>query len=453
VTQEPAIYFPYNVDFRGRVYPISNYLSPQGGDLSRALLTFADAKPVGSTGGAWLAIHGANCLGDTPEGAKVSKMPFAERVRWIDEHTKHICDIATDPFTHHWWADADKPLQFFAFCAEWSRFIASGRSEEFVSGLPVAQDGSCNGLQHFSALLRDEIGGKAVNLIPGDVPEDVYQRIADKVLSKLEERCAYSWFAPRWLSSGLVTRKLTKRPTMTFGYGSKKFGFRSQIIDYLRGLENFQQIKQHFTDEDGTGLLSDAASLMSELIWESLTETVVAAAQGMAWMQKAAREIVSEKGKPVIWSAPATNFPVCQEYFVVSSKQIVTMLAGKVMRPRVYEATDTIAIHKQVNAVAPNVVHSLDAAALMLTVTQAAANGLEAFGMIHDSYATVPGDCAVLAQITRQSFVRLYQSHDVIGTLYQQFMAQMEDPAKCPPPPKLGNLDVSAVLASDYFFA
>jgi DNA-directed RNA polymerase len=66
-----------------------------------------------------------------------------------------------------------------------------------VSGLPVAQDGSCNGLQHFSALLRDEIGGKAVNLIPGDVPEDVYQRIADKVLSKLEERCAYSWFAPR----------------------------------------------------------------------------------------------------------------------------------------------------------------------------------------------------------------------------------------------------------------
>jgi DNA-directed RNA polymerase len=61
VAQEPAIYFPYNLDFRGRVYPISNYLSPQGGDLSRALLTFADTKPVGSTGGA-MARHSRSQL-------------------------------------------------------------------------------------------------------------------------------------------------------------------------------------------------------------------------------------------------------------------------------------------------------------------------------------------------------------------------------------------------------
>lgn len=454
VANEEAIFFPYSLDFRGRVYPISQHLSPQGDDLSRGLLTFADTKPVGSEGGKWLAIHGANCLGDTPEGAKVSKMTFAARVQWIDERSDDICRVAADPFTHQWWVDADKPLQFFAFCVEWSKYVASGRSESFVSGLPVAQDGSCNGLQHFSALLRDDVGGKAVNLLPGDAPEDVYQRIADKVLDKLEERStAYSWHATQWLTSGLVNRKLTKRPTMTFGYGSKRFGFRSQIIEYLRGQENFQEIAKHFSDDDGMTLVSDAASLMSELIWESLNETVIAAAQGMAWMQKAAREIVAAKGKPVLWTVPATNFPVCQEYFVSNSKQIETILAGKVIQPRVYEKTDVVALHKQINAVAPNVVHSLDAAALMLTVTQAAANGVEAFGMVHDSYATVAGDAALLAQITRQCFVRLYNSHDVIGSLYQQFMAQMDDPAKCPPPPLAGNLDVSTVLVSDYFFA
>jgi DNA-directed RNA polymerase len=42
----------------------------------------------------------------------------------------------------------------------------SGRSEEFVSHLPVAFDGSCNGLQNYSMMLRDEVGGAATNLVP-----------------------------------------------------------------------------------------------------------------------------------------------------------------------------------------------------------------------------------------------------------------------------------------------
>jgi DNA-directed RNA polymerase len=452
VSAEGAIYFPYNLDFRGRVYPISNYLSPQGSDLSRALLTFADAKPLGSDGARWLAIHGANCLGDTPEGEKISKMAFADRVNWVERRSDEICRVVADPLTHSWWEKADKPLQFFAFCVEWSRYIASGRSESFLSGLPIAQDGSCNGLQHFSALLRDEVGGLAVNLVPQDTPQDIYQRVADKVLDKLEERAQWSWFAARWLTSGLVTRKLTKRPTMTFGYGSKKFGFRSQIIEFLMGLDNWQEVKTLFTDPEGKHVVGDAASLMSELIWNSLGEIVVAAADAMAWMQNAVRKVVVT-GKPVKWTVPGTAFPVEQAYFVSTSKCVETILAGRVIQPRIYADTNEIELHKQVNSVAPNVVHSLDAAALMLTVQRAAAEGVEAFGMIHDSYATVAGDCAVLAQATRQSFVKLYTANNVIGSLHAQFMEQMEKPMDCPAPPLLGDLDVSTVLASDYFFA
>lgn len=452
VAKEGAIYFPYNLDFRGRVYPISNYLSPQGNDLSRALLTFADTKAVGAAGGNWLAIHGANCLGDTPEGEKISKMTFAERIAWVERHTTAICQAATDPFAFTWWTEADKPLQFYAFCKEWNRYECSSRSETFLSGLPVAQDGSCNGLQHFSALLRDEIGGKAVNLVPMDVPQDIYQTIANKVLDKLEALAASNWFAATWLASGLVTRKLTKRPTMTFGYGSKKFGFRQQVIDNVMALENWHEIKALFTNADGKSVLGEAASLMSSLTWDSLRETVVAASDAMVWMQAAVRKVITH-GKPVHWTVPATNFPVRQEYFVNSSKHVSTILAGKVIQPRVYERTERIEIHRQANAIAPNFVHSLDAAALMLTVTSAAGEGVEAFGMIHDSYATVAGDSSVLALVTRRSFVNLYREHDVIGGLYREFLAQMDKPEDCPAPPMLGDLDVGAVLASDYFFA
>jgi DNA-directed RNA polymerase len=44
----------------------------------------------------------------------------------------------------------------------------------YVCNLPVHQDGSCNGLQHYAALGRDALGGAAVNLTPSELPQDVY---------------------------------------------------------------------------------------------------------------------------------------------------------------------------------------------------------------------------------------------------------------------------------------
>jgi len=45
-----VFYFPSNLDFRGRVYPIPPYLHHLGSDLSRGLLTFAEGKPLGERG-------------------------------------------------------------------------------------------------------------------------------------------------------------------------------------------------------------------------------------------------------------------------------------------------------------------------------------------------------------------------------------------------------------------
>ena len=53
-------------------------------------------------------------------------------------------------------------------------FALAGDPHGYVCSLPVHQDGSCNGLQHYAALGRDAAGGAAVNLIPSDRPQDVY---------------------------------------------------------------------------------------------------------------------------------------------------------------------------------------------------------------------------------------------------------------------------------------
>jgi len=48
----------------------------------------------------------------------------------------------------------------------------------YVSSLPVHQDGTCNGLQHYAALGGDAIGAQQVNLAAGDRPSDVYTHIS-----------------------------------------------------------------------------------------------------------------------------------------------------------------------------------------------------------------------------------------------------------------------------------
>ena len=55
-----------------------------------------------------------------------------------------------------------------------------------MSTLPIHQDGSCNGLQHYAALGRDDLGGKAVNLFPSNSPQDVYSKVLEIVLRDIE---------------------------------------------------------------------------------------------------------------------------------------------------------------------------------------------------------------------------------------------------------------------------
>lgn len=456
---DAAIYFPCTLDFRGRVYPVTNYLNPQGDDLAKGLLTFAEGKLLGS-GAVALALHGANKLGKTPQGLKLSKATLQERVDAIVGLTPDIERWAADPMACRGWCDenVDKPLQFYAFCVEWAAFVKlerEGRGHEFVSSLPCAVDGTCNGLQHFSALLCDPIGGAAVNVVPGERPQDIYERISDAVLRRLEQAASSNEHARLWLSSGLVDRKLAKRPTMTFGYGSKRFGFRQQLIDYVRTHDRWSELRQRDFTEDGKkpgNLLPAACGYMSGLIWDALQEIVVAASRGMQWMQEAARYVAAQ-GVCAEWTVPLTAFPVRQFYMEARSRQIETMLHGRTYKPRVYTVLPKPDLLKQSNAVAPNFVHSLDAATLMLTVNEAARRGVTSFGMVHDSYATHAADCAVLAEATREMFAQLYTDLDVIGDLSLQLSGLIGHPDDFPQPPEKGALDVTCVRQSLYFFS
>jgi DNA-directed RNA polymerase len=105
---------------------------------------------------------------------------------------------------------------------------------------------------------------------------------------------------------------------------------------------------------------------------------------------------------------------------------------------------------RAVQGSSPNFVHSMDAAAMTITITKALHEGIDSFAMIHDSYGTHAADTPVLARLIREAFVEMYTENDVLEQFRQ---AALEVVDEVPEVPAKGNLDLSRVLESDFFFA
>lgn len=472
------IYFPHNLDFRGRVYPLT-LLNPQGTDFCKSLLEFADGAPLGDSGVAWLAIQGANCYG-------LDKKPLEERIAWVYENTELILRTAKDPLTDLEWAETDSPWEFLAFCFEWADFMEQGT--DYVSHIPVAFDGSCSGIQHFSAMLKDEIGGTAVNLVPDDKVHDIYGIVAEHVkkavmkdvaegtedeLKTAEDGAEYvskgtKSLAAEWLAYG-ITRKVTKRPTMTLSYGAKKFGFTEQILE--------DTIYPHLEHHPlAFSKPRQAATYMADKIWNSLGEVVVKAREAMDWLQTASGLLATDKNingenLPTQWVTPS-GFLVRQRYPKVRLKKLKTFCSGTIhvsdesgapeeskkegetFQISVSEDLGEIDSRKQKQGIAPNYVHSMDASHLMLTVDACVDAGIHQFAMIHDSYGCPAGQGDLMFSLVREVFAETYKQNDVLQDLHDQ-VENMLSPKKAkelPPIPKHGTLDLDVVKQSMYAF-
>ncbi|BAF89605.1 DNA-directed RNA polymerase [Azorhizobium caulinodans ORS 571] len=462
------IYFPYQLDFRGRVYAVPMFLNPQGPDHAKALLTFARGKPIGDgVAAGWLAIHGANVYG-------YDKASLEDRISWVEERNALIASVAADPWGEgfEFWTEADKPWQFLAFCFEWAGFLREGF--DYVSTLPVALDGSCNGLQHYSAALRDPVGGAAVNLVPSGKPQDIYARVAEVALGLVTafvcpngsttgtipnlSRLRKTWaehgideldMANRWLAFG-IDRKVTKRAVMTLPYGSTQYSCREFIEEAVR--EKVEEGKPNpFAVGDSDGIFK-ATLWLQPLVWQAIGEVVKAARVGMDWLKECAR-LAAAEGLPVIWQTP-DGFLVQQSYRNSSARRIDTHLDGRV-RLIIREELDTIDKRRQQQGVAPNWVHSMDATAMRMFINLALTNGMQHFALVHDSYGTVAADVELMGACLRKAFVQLYTDCDPLAEFRVDIAGMLSDDAlgDLPEVPAKGTLDVSLVEESDFFFA
>lgn len=423
-----ALYFVYFADFRGRKYVQTTGVSPQGSDMQKALLEFAKGKSIKTPGAErWFKVLGANRYG-------VDKVSLEDRCAWVDEHHDLILEFAKDPIGNYAWKDADCPLQFLAWCFEYAEYAEYGAA--FESRLAVSMDGSCNGLQNFSAMLRDEVGGKATNLIPGEYCHDIYQMVGDvtaKLLEASEEDELH--FRSRWLKHG-INRTVVKRSVMTLPYGSTRFSCADFVCDdYLKVGKAPEFAREEYTR---------AATYLSHFVWEAIGEVVVKAREAMEWLQMCARLILKNGYQDISWTSPS-GFPAIQTYWKQEIHRVRSRLCGGAKLVMLSD-TDAPHPHKHSNGIAPNFIHSMDAAHLTLVTIAAKKLGIDSMAMIHDDYGTYAADADVLYTLIREVFVDIYKQHSPLSDFQARYPF-------LPDPPEVGSLDINLVLDSIYFFS
>ena len=105
------------------------------------------------------------------------------------------------------------------------------------------------------------------------------------------------------------------------------------------------------------------------------------------------------------------------------------------------DETNEVDINRHRAATAPNLIHSLDASLLHLSINKFD----KPIALIHDSVLTQSVDMDELSAIIRETYMHLFAEHDYLNDFAQQIGAETE-------PPIIGDLKPESVINSTYFF-
>lgn len=283
---------------------------------------------------------------------------------------------------------------------------------------------------------------------------------------------------------GEYTRNHIKRNAMVFCYSSEEYGMAQQLdTDWMNKLSADvfdEKIPKHpFGDDDGFY----AARYLAKMHYAAISKEVSAAAVGMEFFQCVAKilaedetqlDVDDETGKTTKKKKKKKGigkhvkfrnrlfFPMIQDYRDSETHRHKVLGRDKdsgewdtETRSYYKRFKQTLNIDRTCNGIAPNVIHQQDSLHLMLTVLESLKSGVTNFMMIHDSFATTVGEAARLHEATKIAFVALYQGYNLYEDFLEQCKARHSAPQNIdwPKPPKPGDLDITDVFDSDYFFS
>lgn len=406
------IFLPIYMDFRGRLYPQSTWVTYQGSDLQKGLLRFPpNGREVDQYCDA-LCMHLAGVYGH-------DKWSLKDHREWLKEGSHKI-------------ADAEDPIQYLAGMQNWAKW-GPEMASPYLDSIPCQIDGTCNGLQHLSALFRDETAAPWVNLEPctfDDPKADIYGKVADGVTSSFDVWDAPIHTVPCWMDrvgkSCVIDRKVCKTPVMVLPYGGTLNAIEDAVAaailaqhpdptpwlnapndpEWVAG--NYAAFKDRAL-KDHPMFRSDMKKL-AKLVYDNIKKVIPRAMDAM----DAFRDIAGRVGERSLeWSTGFGDVPLWIVHAYPKSARSGNSLRGlhfpnSVRGLQLLSGRDEVDPRAHRSGIVANFIHSQDASHLARTMKRFREEGGTSFGAIHDCLLGRPSEMPLLNDAVRQAFFEAY---------------------------------------------
>ena len=438
---EEAIYFPHSYDFRGRVYPLSIGLNPQGSDAVKALLLYKEVQETTEKGMMWNWAYLASLYGE-------DKLDFTDRV----EKGKEL--IEAD------YKDADEPYQFLSHQLEMQKYSIE---PSYIPNTRIHLDACNSGSQFTSAITGDLAGCLATNVIPTiedgkTIRKDAYLLVAEKALELTDKLISKEGDHKtketlKFLRGLLETngRKICKVPVMVSNYGGTTGGRTDILWDMFREL-----------DVERKWITRGTAALFSKIIGKSIVGVLNGGKAFEVYVHKM-NNIIAKSNKQIEWTTSDGFNVVHVKYKELKPKKIQVTLPNSRKESTINKRlfSDNVSAPKMKSAISPNYIHSLDAELLRRVAMRMQKEGIEYSDWIHDSFGCHPNDVDFMLDVTKQEFRELVE-RDPLGVLDLQLNSQIESSKGSTKAlldvstPRIGGFEISdlkQVEQSDWFFS
>lgn len=437
-----TVYFPHNYDFRGRVYPLTIGLSPQGNDAVKSFLLYKNKKPLSLRGISWSWAYLASLYGD-------DKIEFEKRV------LRGMELINAD------YLEADEPYQFLSHQLEMQKYV---ENNDYEPNVRIHLDACNSGSQFTSAITNDLKGCMATNVVPtfdefdNQDRQDAYILVANKSIELAQKMFDETNDVKEKNKIGFLQnllekdgRKICKKPVMVSNYGGTAGGRTHILWAMLRTL-----------GVDRKWVTNEVATTFSQIIGGSIVGVLNGGKAFEIYIQKM-NNLISKHNLPISWTTS-------DGFYVLHSKN--KELKPKSVRCLVPGARRAVSITKKVyskdlsgskmrSAISPNYIHSLDAELLRRVAIIMGESGVNDTDWIHDSFGAHPNDIDFLLAVTKEVFIDMMKENPLLkldSELRKQIpdnVKSQKEASKVVVPNLEGDepIDFEDVLESEWFFS
>jgi len=436
VWRDAPIYSPVLLDFRGRTYYGSKYLTRSGSDWAKALLS-VEPETIGYDGWDNLLIAAI----DFRDKGQEAKMSRAKKLELAETQIDDFIAVANGAEFLY----AGEAGQFYAVCCDIAGAYAMGlRFDEYKSGVLLSRDASQSGPMLMGITTQDEMAMKYTNVLEDTERYDLYEYVGASMLKILKEskfgsteltkKPEEQWKAKNWLRENKPAfealaqkqfirlfeenpkeiRKWAKYPLMLFGYSAKEFCIGDDL--WVRMCMKYDWLTPVHT------------KLIADIFYKACREAIPSVYSFMMGMRKLgtfARKngtINDPEVKDLLITSAYSGFPFMQDYKVSVSKDKEVKSKGERRQLSYREYTDVLDRHSIDSASAANVVHSIDADLLKMVVNRFKGT----ISTNHDAFFATAGRINELDVVLRECTYELSKL-DIMGNIVSNYDVTIKD--------------------------